>query len=219
MDENRYSSEVALKVVLLLSTILVIMDCYEIIYAFRHLKYTSEVIDREVFESCVKYHIISQICFTTFACSTAVSAAFLSLGLLISYQFFSRKVLDLFLNFNFLLFGPYLLACCFLAFLNFNNVIFNCDAMDTTKKYLNFSTLIALIICFLISFTLTIIVSIGKGFSIITNSIRFREDGWYFLGKLFWYYIFSRSDSRELLPVQVENNLQNPNNIEQALLD
>jgi hypothetical protein len=154
-DPNFDTSRVALKIVFILSLLLVTMDIFELYFAYLHLRKQAFNVDLETFENCIKYHVISQMFFTMFATFAGISACIMSLGLLINYEFFAVKVSDSFLNFNYLTFGPYLFACSLLGFYYFNDVSFNCDPKDVSKKYLNFSTLIALIVCFLLSFIIT----------------------------------------------------------------
>jgi hypothetical protein len=135
--------------------------------------------------------------FTLFATFAGISAFFMSLGLLINYEFFSNKLLETFLDWNYLIFGPYLLAACILGYVNFGFIAFNCDRTDISQKYINFSTLMALIICFLLSIIITIMYSFIKGATVMVLSITFREGGLRCLGRRFWSYVFYRRDAGE----------------------
>ena len=155
MDQNLDTSRIALKLVLILSTLLVSMDIFEIYYAFQQMSIIAHKIDYYTFENCVKYHIITQITFTGFATFAGISAFFMSLGLIIDYNFFSDKVIDTFLYWNYIVFGPYLLTSCILGFCYFKYVAYICDSRDMSQFYISFSTLMALIICFFLSFAIT----------------------------------------------------------------
>lgn len=216
MESNQEdTSRTTLKIVLILSLLLVTMDIYEFYFTYDRLIDLSVKFEPKVYEDCVKYHLLSQMFFTMFATFSGISATIMSFGLLINYDFFTFKFIETFLYFNYLIFGPYLLACCCLGFYNFSIVAFDCDIRDHSKKYLNFSTLLALIICCLLSFFLTIGVSSYRGYINMLNSIRFRPNGSYIVGRLFWRYIFNRARESIRINEGMENNeleedLENP---------
>jgi hypothetical protein len=194
MEDNPDTSRVALKIVFILSLLLVSMDIFEFYFEYMRLKEMSVKFDAWLFEECIKYHALSQMFFTFFATFAGISATFMSMGLLINYEFFSYKVIDTFLYYNYLIFGPYLLAACTLGFMNYEEVLYNCDSRQLTgKKVLNFSTLLALVVCTGMSMVLTFGYSIFYGCRKMINSIRFLPDGNYYLGRVFWKYVLSRN--------------------------
>ena len=207
MDEGLDNSRLALKIVLVLSVLLVGMDCLEIYFSFDNLIEAANKFDPFIFENCIKYHILSQIVFTVFATFAGISAFFMSMGLLVNYEFFSNKLLETFLFWNYIIFGPYLLAACILGYVNFSLIAFNCDRTDISQKYINFSTLMALIICFLLSIIITIMFAFLTGARVMILSITFQEGGWHCLGRRFWNYVFNRSEPHE---DRLENNLNEP---------
>lgn len=206
-NEQRNSTGVALKVVFFLSLLLVSMDTFEVIYSYNHLNQNGKSLDRNFFEDCIKYHVIGQIFFTLFATFAGMSACFMSAGLLINYEFFATKALDTFLYWNYLIFGPYLLSSCVLAYFYLNEVIYNCDPKDVTRKYLNFSTLMALIICFVISTLITFTYSFLNTIQHLISSVRFNSEGNRVIGRLFWDYVIHRES--EVAPNQSNMNLNN----------
>lgn len=136
--------------------------------------------------------MFTQIVFTIFATMAGISAFMMSAGLLISHDFFARKALDSFVNFNFNVFGPYLLTISIFGFTYYDRILYNCSREDFNVKHLNFSTLLALVICFFISFFITFVLSFFEGYRVMLRSIRFSNNGYKFLGKLFWKYVFNR---------------------------
>ena len=214
MDNEIDNSRVALKIVFILSFLLVVMDFLEIYFSFLHLKAASLKFEFYVYENCIKFHILSQLVYTFFATFAGLSAFIMSLGLLIDYEYFSSKLLDTFMFWNYMFFGPYLLTACILGYINFGSVAFNCDPRDITQKYINFTTLLSLIICFLLSIFITMLYSflfaIKKMFLSITN----RDGGWKFLGRMFWTYVFTRTNfpilsTNEELSILNEESLLN----------
>lgn len=217
MEENQETSRVALKIVFILSLLLVSMDIFEFYFEYIRLKEMSVKFDAWLFEECIKYHALSQMFFTFFATFAGISATFMSMGLLINYEFFSYKVIDTFLYYNYLIFGPYLLAACTLGFINYEEVLYNCDSRQLTgKKVLNFSTLLALVVCTGISLVLTFGYAIFYGCRKMINSIRFLPDGNYYLGRVFWKYVLGRNrqDSSEQVVAQ-EMEILNENNMQE----
>lgn len=217
--ESRDSSRVALKIVFGLSLVLVLMDSYEIYFSYSHLIQYSKTFDPEVFNSCIKYHVFGQIFFTFFATFAGLSACLMALGLLVNYEFFATKGIETFIYLNYLVFGPYLLSSCFLAYCYWDKVIYNCDNKDYSKKYLNFSSLMALLICFVLSVIITFGYTIISSFQVLLQSVRFRPEGNRVIGRLFWDYIIHReineSNSNDNInnnSINIQNN-PNPNTI------
>lgn len=220
MDDGLDNSRVALKIVMLLSFLLVSMDFFEIYFSFLHLKEASTKFDFDIFESCIKYHILSQIVFTLFATFAGLSAFFMSFGLLLNYEYFSIKLIDTFMFWNYIIFGPYLLTACILGYIHFGMVAFNCDPKDLSQKYINFSTLIALIVCFLLSIVITMLYSFLYAARQMLLSVTFRPGGWKILGRAFWKYVFTRTE-RPIVEPPVNNNPlhQEENMLDEGLLE
>ncbi len=196
MDDNTDTSRVALKIVFVLSLILVCMDFLEFYYEYQQMKELSIKYEAMVFEECIKYHALSQMFFTFFATFSGISATIMSLGLLVDYEFFSYKMIDTFLNYNYLIFGPYLFIVCLIGFYNYDLILYNCDSkLFYEKKLFNFSTFLALLVCFLFSFVLFIGYSIFYSLRRLISSIRFTPEGNYILGRIFWRYVLSRNNS------------------------
>ena len=191
-DEDN-SSRFAIKLVFFLSLLLVGMDILEIYFSYFSLIEYSKTLVPIVYTKCVKYPIITQMFFTTFATLAGLSACIMSLGLLINEHFFALKLLDTFVFYNFYSFGPFLLGCSILAFCYFGQVCYSCDSDNYNVQYLNISTVICIIIAFTIGLIVTLSFSIISAFEYFNNSIKFNRDGNYLLGKLFWKYVFGRA--------------------------
>lgn len=222
MIDPRDTSSVALKIVFCLSLVLVTMDSLEVFYSFKQLKYASQNLEPDFFNKCIKYHLISQIFFTVFATFAGFSACSMSFGLIVSYTFFQNKALSTFLYWNYMVFGPFLLGSVILAFFNWNEVLYYCNPKQTSEQYFNFSTLMALLICFIFSSLITIGYAIWNTVHLMIQSVRFRPDGNRVIGRLFWDYIINREqpdvnqrqaeqvEVRQVQPVDsnLDNNLQ-----------
>jgi len=228
-DDNQNSSIIALKIIMILSLVLVGMDLLEVYFSYISLKAFSLEFNLLIFEECIKYHMFTQIVFTIFATMAGLSAFTMSAGLLISQNFFAKKALESFVNFNYNIFGPYLLAMSILGFTYYQKVLYNCSREDFSVKSLNYSTLLSLIICFIFSFLITFVYSFFEGYYVMLGSIRFNRNGYNFLGKLFWRYVFNRR--RDEFPrsnnaidnqfdiLYNEGNQENRQNMSRGLID
>ena len=206
MDRNRNNSKVALRIVFGLSLLLVVMDSFEIVYSLKHLMKNANTLSPEFFNSCIKYHVLSQIFFTMFATLAGVSACLMSSALLINYEFFSYKGIETYLYWNYMIFGPYLLGSCVLSGFYLDKIIFNCDSNNFNHRYLNFSTIMALLICFILSSIITFGFTSMNTVNLLMESLNFRPTGNKYLGKLFWEYVIHREVDEEGEAQRVEEN-------------
>ncbi len=140
MDDSEDSSRTALKIVFVFSLLLIFMDIYELYFSYYSLIDYAESFLPEVFEQCVKYHIITQMFFTVFAAFAGISACIMSFFMLFNYLFFINKLIETFMFYNFYAFGPILLGLSTFGFIYFDKVCNICDNDDYTKQYINFVT-------------------------------------------------------------------------------
>ncbi len=214
-ETNQNSSIIALKIIMFLSLILVGMDLLEVYFSYVSLKTFSIEFNDIIFEECIKYHLFTQMVFTIFATMAGLSAFIMSAGILINENFFGFTALETFLNLNFTIFGPYLFIMSIFGFTYYDKILYNCSKEDFSIKHLNFSTLLAVIICFFISFFITFVYSFFEGYHIMVGSIRLNRHGYRFIGKLFWKYVFYRRRDeveRSNNPIDQQFNvLYNPN--------
>jgi hypothetical protein len=207
-EENDDNTSIAIKIVMIVSLLLISMDILEIYLSYTNLEMSARKFDAEVFENCIKYHIISQMTFTLFALFAALSAFFLSFLLLLENEVFMLKLYRTFMHFNHMVFGPYLLTATILGFVYFNEICFNCDPKDLSRRYLNASTLMSLILCFLISSLISVVFSFCNAVKKILLSIRFRPGGWRFLGRYFWNHV--RNQNTNEVVNDNRNNVNQP---------
>ena len=203
-NENIFSSSITVKIILIIALTLITIDFIQIISTLNYLQLSSEILSKEIFNSCVKYQKITDIFFSMFGMLSGISASIICLTIMINIDIFNEKFGFTFLYFNYMIFGPYLLISCLLAFYYFDQISFYCDSKNNKIKYINFSTIFCLI--FSVSFSLTI-TTIYTAFDNIENfslSIRYDRNGNYLLGKIFWYFISYRNNNN--------NNNQNNNN-------
>ena len=130
--------------------------------------------------------------FTAFAAFAGIRACIMSFFMLFNYLFFINKLIETFMFYNFYAFGPILLGLSTFGFIYFDKVCNICDNDDYTKQYINFVTVLCLVITFLVSLLITVWYSAVGAFDLFNNSIRFTSDGNYIIGKLFWKIVFNR---------------------------
>lgn len=210
-NNNDESSTLAIKVVIIICIVLIMMDILELEMCLGNLKIASQKFDLEIFEKCIKYHIICQMVFTLFALFTGISALMLSFCLLFESQFLISKMYRPFLHWNHLIFGPYLLTASVLGFVYFRETCFNCDPKDLSRQYVNLSSVMSLVICFVISAIISVIFSFCHAVRKIMLSIRFRPGGWKFLGRYFWSYVRSNNHDDNPRVNHAENQETRPN--------
>jgi hypothetical protein len=208
MENEVNSSRLSLWIVFFLSILLISLDSIEIFYNLNNIKLASEKVAPNVYENCFKIQFLSQVVFSLFSCLTGVSALIMSMGLLINYRFFTSKLMDTFLYYNYIIFGPYMLGTCILSLFYFNSVVYNCDK-DFKEKNFNLPTFITILVCLIISFFITIGHSVYLRTLFLVDSIRDGPNGNKLVGKLFWKVALSRSNNNN----DIHINRQTPNNV------
>lgn len=209
MENEVDSSKVSLWIVLILSILLISLDTLEIIYNLDNITLASKKVGKNLYEKCFKIQFLSQVVFSIFSCLTGVSALIMSMGLLINYRFFTSKLMDSFLHYNYMIFGPYLLGTCILSLFFFNSVVYSCDK-DLKEKTLNLPTFLTIILCLIISFLITIGYSVNYSTVFWVDSVRDGPNGNKFIGKLFWKIALSSSNNNNNI---IQDNRHIPNNV------
>lgn len=208
MENEVDSTRISMLIVLVLSLLLITMDILELRLSYENLQIISKKVDKTVFDECFKFQIISQLVFTVFACLAAISAMLMSIGLLVNYRYFTNKLMDSYLHYNYIVFGPYLLSACLLSLIYFNNVVYTCEK-DYKDKRLNFATMITILLCLIISFLVTITHSTYNIMFLWVQSISNRPNGNTFLGKVFWRFALSRNNQNYSRNVNTPSPLNN----------
>ena len=158
-----------------------------------YLKSASKKLPEYQFNKCVKYNQLSEIMYTTFSTLIAVSASFMSLGILFSYDFFLSKLIDSFLSFNYFIFGPMLFGATLLGYFNYDSIFYSCYRNNPNVLSFNLSNFIAISLISLISMMITISCSKFSANDYVQKSISYNKDGNFLLGKLFWKYSLNRN--------------------------
>jgi hypothetical protein len=188
-EENRTGTDISLVFLFVVSTILVTVDLMEINSILYSWKYGLLIV-HVVFDSCLKWELITKTVFGIFSFGAAISAFILSLGLLINADKFVNKFLEAFLYFNWLFFGPYMLGFAILAICYWNNVVYVCDKNNIDNKVITPATVFSIFSCLIISSIIVISKSAYEIILFIHDSITRKPDGNAMVRKVFWYYAF-----------------------------
>lgn len=209
MEENEDRGQnITLVLLLLISFILLFVDSLELYGLIQNWEFGTSVIS-PIFESCIKWELYNKSIFSIFSFLGAVSAFMLTLFLLINSTYFAENILATFLYFNYVVFGPYMLGFCILGFINWNNVVYQCDRQSFNNKLFSISNFFSLIACFILSLMVTLLVSVYKTINIYVDSILRKPKGSFILRKLFWWTIFRNREPVEFVRRTVNNNNNN----------
>jgi hypothetical protein len=180
------SVDYTLMFLLAISVALVALDGVELIKLSHNFTVLKTV---PTFEACIKWEIFSKVIFGLFSFLAALSALILTSGLLIDSNMFISKVMDTFLYFNYIVFGPYLLTCSILAIINLDHTMVRCDNDNPDHHYFSLTNISSIIVCTCISLVITVAKSIYDAILLFNNSMLRRENGSYIILKLFWWII------------------------------
>jgi hypothetical protein len=202
-------------ILLCIAIVLVFIDFLELYNLFLSWRVS---VNLPLFESCLKYELISRTIFSAFSFLCALSALLLTIFIIINTLWFAEKALSSYLYFNYLMFGPYMFGFSLLGFIFWSDVVYVCDRVNPNpdNKILSPGNLFSLITCFIISFSLTIAFSVYKTITIYIDSAMRRPDGNMALRKLFWWFVLRNRDPIELVRQAQEQNYNRENNNNRA---
>ena len=103
-NENIFSSSITVKIILIIALVLISIDFIQIISTLNYLQLSSEILSKEVFNSCVKYQKITDIFFSMFGMLSGISASIICLTIMINIDIFNEKFGFTFLYFNYMIF-------------------------------------------------------------------------------------------------------------------
>jgi hypothetical protein len=194
-----------LLLLLIVSLVLVtvdILEIYKLIQSWPMLKLSP------VFDSCIKYELISRTVFASYSFLAASSAFMLAIGLLSGVNTFIDKYIDTFLYYNYLIFGPYMLTLSVLAIVYWNNTLFVCDKVNVEIKHFSFTNVFAVLLCLVISLFITISKAVYQVILLLQDSILKRGEGSAMLRKLFWFVALrNRAEHSITNNVNISNNI------------
>ncbi len=194
---------------LLISVVLLTVNCIDFANVIQSWN-NSSALSRKVFNTCVKYPLITKSVFSVFSIFTALAITFLSTMLLISFTYFINKLLKPYVKVLCFIFGPLMLGFSIMGFIYWNDVVYLCDGVGN-EKVISISNVISIIICFVIS----VIASFGFGLYevVIFNiqSILCKDGGSEYVSKWFWSSINKRrvEEDNQIIRNRNEANINN----------
>ena len=206
-ENDIYAYNLTLKIIFIISFTLVILDFIQVFLIFDSILKGYDKFPIEVFNECIKFQKIADLFFSFYGIFTGMSVTFLSFGLLSNIETFRDKFFDIFIYYNYVIFGPYLLSSCFLSFYYFKDIAFSCNPNNYKQRLINLSTVICILFSLSFSLTVTIIGSVAYSVKTVIDSISSDINGNYIIGRLFWAYIIRRHLNNG------NNNNNNGNNI------
>lgn len=170
-----------------------------------------------IFNTCIKYDLISRTIYSMISCATGLSLCILAIFLFWNIDYFTEKLLVLYLYFNYLLLGPYLLIFCIFGFAYWNQIMYVCDKDNFNLKVLVVGNVFSFIGCLIFSLLVTCSVGLYKIFLLYVDSILRKPDGSVLIRKIFWTIVLKNRSPIEFLHYVSE--VRNTQNIDLNAVD
>lgn len=219
MEENN-TSDFTLYILLSVSGLLVVIDGMELIHIFFNWYY-GFLIAKPIFESCIKFELISKTIFSFYSFFAAFSAFSVTLFLLSAQEFFFEKFKTTYFYINYIFFGPLMAALSILGIYHWEEIVYVCDKNNLSIKEVSISNSVTIIGCFLMSVLITVIVQFFQSLNFLLDSILKRNSGSHIIGRFFWLIALSRANQVRMRSFNGNsNNISNNNeNNQDAVLN
>jgi len=187
-----------------------VIGLYHIILTWQH----ALTVPTHIFETCLKWQLITRSCFAVFSSLAALSSLVLCTCLIIDTEIFTEKILSTYLYYNYMIFGPYMLGFCILGLIFWSDVSYSCSRQNTNYKFFSSSNAFSLIFSLVISVIITIGVAVYKAMNLYIDSMLQKPDGYSFIRKLVFWIALRTSNISELVRSHHNNGSgSNGNNI------
>jgi hypothetical protein len=193
MEEQNLSNNFTLYLILIICSMFVALDTLELYKFSENWNLSLKTFNTQMFDKCIKYQMLAKACFSVFSLFAALSSFVITFFMIISVDYFINKLLNAYVYINTLIFGPYMLGMTILGLFNWDKILFICDNTNKEElhdRFLSFTNLFNIIACFILSFILTLGVTIYKSLELYINSILRKDDGNYIIRKLFWWAVY-----------------------------
>ena len=194
------SNNLALYLFFVVSLVLVLVDGIGLFHILIQWQQSSTISD-VIFDDCLKWQLISKTCFTAFSLCTALSALILCIFLLIDAIYFVDKVLNTYLYYNYFIFGPVLLGLSVLGLINWDNIVNVCklDNGDIKDKVFSLNNMFSIFLCFILSITTSLLVTIYKTVNLYADSLTNSPDGIGILKRFIYWVALKTSSPTEII--------------------
>lgn len=210
------TGQITMYMLISLSVILVFVDCIEIMQ-LTYLWDNSLQLNKEVFNSCLKWELIFRTCNSVLSTCAAISALAMSLGVLLhTYGYQVKDFFGIIFHYLYMIFGAIMLGLSLLCFLYFRNIFYICDKSNLTakggthedNKRFAFGNFITIIITLCLSLSVVLLVMSTKVSQFFMASYHRKYGGSNLYRKIFWSLLVKKRPARELMQEAVIVNAQ-----------
>ena len=207
--DNHSTNKFLLYLMLILTSVLLSMNSIELNKIIKGWNAAS-TLDRNYFESCIKYQYLLKSFFCILFLCALCSYVILTLCMLINSFFFTKKLLESYLNLLYFIFGPTLLFSSILAFTYFEESAYVCNT-SLKDKHISISNVFSLLFCLFFG----ILFTIGKEFyftmTLYADTITRRSSGNKTLYWIFFYLVLKWKFANLNNNLRTSENIQNEN--------
>jgi hypothetical protein len=196
MQEQNYTNCFTIYVLLFISAMFLFVDIFEFYRIITQWKEALKI-NPITFEKCYEYPLLVNTLFSFFSTAASVSALSLTIFMTVNFSYFIEKIASTFLYFNFLIFGPYMLAFSVIGLYYYDKVFYTCDK-DLNGLHFNTEMVFNLSGCMGFSIIVTLCVAIYECAVLYINSILRKAEGSKMLSNMFWWVV-QRSMNRSYI--------------------
>jgi hypothetical protein len=190
MQEQNITNNFTFYILLLISGFFLFIDFYEFSRILVEWKDALKM-DKLLFEKCYQYKLIVNTLFSVFSTIASLSALTLTLLIVLNFNFFMEKLINTYLYFNFLVFGPYMLAFSVLGLIHSDKVLYTCDA--NMNKHFSNEIVFNLTGCMGFSIIVTLCVTLYCVVALYIKSITRGEGGSRILSRAIYWIFYRRA--------------------------
>ena len=216
-QNNGSPNHIVLTIIIFIVIIISFYNIYNFVYIVNLIKRAYNILPNKVFEECYLYPRYLDLFLEFISFFLGIDLIFLTAIPLVDYTFnldiFFMKFSGIFLYFNYIVFGPFLIGCLFLSLKHKAKLMYICVNYNPEKKIVNFRIFFIFIFNLIISSIISFFGSWYFSNNYFNNSIKCKPTGNYIIGKIFWDIALRRSRR-----FRNELNLNNVN-LNEGILD
>lgn len=216
--QNRSRNKSVLYIILFIVIIILIYNIYQFIHIINKIKKEYLNYPFNVFEQCYLYNNLLDLFveFLSFFLGIdlifLVCLPFIEMNMEVEFELFISKFSQIFVYFNYIIFGPFWIGWIILGIKNYQKIIYICENSNPERKIIN-SRLISI---FVFSLSIPTFISFLGLFyfenNFFSNSIKLKKSGNFLIGNIFWEYALKHSNS-------FNNSLNRNNSNNEIILD
>ena len=219
---NNRRNKLVLSIIIVFAIIISLFNIYSFINIVNFIKKYYLILPQKVFEECFLFPKFYDL-FIQFI-SLFLGIDLISLIIIPCIDYFSdldaflSKFGESFFYYNYLIFGPFLLGSLILSLKYHDKLMYSCINYNPEKKTINFNFFFVFIFSISLSGIITFLGSIYNEDKYFSDSIKYKTNGNFLIGNIFWKYALSRSHrfanrlNRNNLIVEIIDNTENNQN-------